>query len=104
MLPKSLVLHHGLSQFQTWTPVTVSELKAFLGLVFVTGIIDKPTLNIYWSEDPVFETPIFSKTMVRNRFESILSFLHFSDSSRYDTRIQCINIGARHYVREYEYP
>jgi hypothetical protein len=37
----------------------VPELKQFLGLVFVTGIIEKPDLKMYWTVDPVFETPIF---------------------------------------------
>jgi hypothetical protein len=72
------------SLVQTWKPVTVPELKQFLGLVFVTGIIEKLDLKMYWTADPVFETPIFSKTMFRNRFESIMSFLHFSDSSQYE--------------------
>jgi hypothetical protein len=27
---------------------------------------------------------VFSETMARSLFESILSFLHFNDSSRYD--------------------
>jgi hypothetical protein len=49
------------SLVQTWKPVTVPELKQFLGLVFVTGIIEKPDLKMYWTVDSVFETPIFSK-------------------------------------------
>jgi hypothetical protein len=69
------------SQFQTWTAIIVSELK----FMFVTGITNKPSLKPSWSKDPIFETPVFSKTMTQNHFESILSFLHFSDSSRYDT-------------------
>jgi hypothetical protein len=52
--------------------------------VFVTGIIEKLDLKMYWTVDPVFETPILSKTMFRNRFESVTSLLHFSDSSQYE--------------------
>jgi hypothetical protein len=62
----------------------VPEQKQFFGLVFVTGIIEKPDFKMYWTVDPVFETPIFSKAMFRNRFESIMSLLHFSDSSQYE--------------------
>jgi hypothetical protein len=47
------------SLVETWKPVTVPELKQFLGLVFVTGIIEKSDLKMYWTGDPVFETPIF---------------------------------------------
>jgi hypothetical protein len=68
----------------TWKCVTVPELKQFLGLVFVTVIIEKSDLKMYWTVDQVFETPISSKTMFRNRFESIMSFLHISDSSQYE--------------------
>jgi hypothetical protein len=73
------------SLLHTWASVTLPELKKFLGLMFVTRIIDKPNLKLYWTEYPIFETPIFSKTMARNHFESILPFLHFSDSSLHDT-------------------
>jgi hypothetical protein len=60
------------SQFQTWAPVP--ELKTFFGLMFVTGIVlvNKLTLKLYWSEDPVFGTPVFLKTFTWNHFESIL--------------------------------
>jgi hypothetical protein len=78
------------SQIQTLTPVTLPELKKFLGLMFVNGIISKPTLKFYWSEYPVFETPVFTKTMTRNHFESIWPFLYFNDSSKYDINNQLI--------------
>jgi hypothetical protein len=45
--------------FRTWTPVTVATLKIFLGLMFVSRPIHKPILKICWTEDPVFEIPIF---------------------------------------------
>jgi hypothetical protein len=81
------VVPHPLMKYsvvQTWKPVTMPELKQFLGLVFVTGIIEKLDLKMYWTVGPVFEIPIFSKTMFRNHFESIMSLLHFSDSSQYE--------------------
>ncbi|XP_047365376.1 piggyBac transposable element-derived protein 4-like [Vespa velutina] len=36
----------------------------------------------YWSTNPLLETRIFGKTMSRNRFRQILSFLNFSDNSK----------------------
>lgn len=38
-------------------------------------------MDDYWSTNPLLETPIFGKTMPRNRFRQILSFLHFSDNN-----------------------
>ncbi|KAL6416949.1 hypothetical protein ACFW04_014775 [Cataglyphis niger] len=56
-----------------WRDVT-SELKKFLGL--------KGKDNDYWSTNPIIDTPIFSKTMSRNRFREILKYLHFSDNEK----------------------
>ena len=38
-------------------------------------------MDDYWSTNPLLETPIFRKTMTRNRFKQILLFLHFSNNS-----------------------
>ena len=48
------------STFLSYTPATVLEMKKFLSLKFVTGIIKKPDLKLYWTKDIVFSTPIFS--------------------------------------------
>jgi hypothetical protein len=45
----------------------------------VAEIINKHTLRLYSSADPGFEIPVFSKTRAQNHFESISSFLHFSN-------------------------
>ena len=42
-----------------WKPVTVIEMKKFLGLIFLTGIVPKPKLELYWSTRRIFQTPIF---------------------------------------------
>ena len=62
--------------------MNINEMKKFLGLIFRTGIICKPTLKDYWSTDSMIETPIFGKVISRNRFEIILSYLHFNDNEK----------------------
>lgn len=37
------------SLVHTWVPGTVSELKKFLGLMFVTGLMNKPNLKLYYT-------------------------------------------------------
>ncbi|XP_048012275.1 piggyBac transposable element-derived protein 4-like isoform X2 [Megalobrama amblycephala] len=64
-----------------WKPVTVSEMKTFMGLLFLTGIIHKPELEMYWCTDDMLATPYFNKVMPRNRFEIIWRFLHFNDNT-----------------------
>ncbi|XP_077352171.1 uncharacterized protein LOC144001581 [Festucalex cinctus] len=38
------------SRSHDWRPLTVEELKTFLGLSFITGFIKKPVLEDYWSD------------------------------------------------------
>ena len=44
---------------EEWKPVTVIRMKKFLGLIFVTGIVRKPKLELNLSRG-IFQTPIFS--------------------------------------------
>ena len=48
---------------------------------FLTGIVRKPKLELYWSTRGIFHTPIFSQTMSGNRFQLIQMCLHFSDNN-----------------------
>ena len=65
-----------------WKPVTVIEMKKkILGLIFLTGIVPKPKLEMYWSTREIFRTPVFSKTMSRNRFQLIQRYLPFNDNN-----------------------
>ena len=67
-----------------WKDVTVNEMKRFLAIYFLTGIIKKPELSQYWSTNPLLKTPIFGEMMSRNRFQTVLEFLHFNDNRNYD--------------------
>ncbi|XP_025162453.1 piggyBac transposable element-derived protein 4-like [Harpegnathos saltator] len=61
--------------------VTAPELRKWFGLAILMGIVKKARIDDYWSTNPLIDTPIFRKTMSRNRFRQILSFLHFSDNN-----------------------
>jgi len=56
-------------------------MKKFLGLIFVTGIVQKPKLKLYCSMKGIFQTPIFPQTMSRNRFQLIQRYLHFNNNN-----------------------
>jgi len=68
-----------------WEPVTVIEMKKFLVLIFVTGIVRKPKLELYWSTRRIFQTPVFQQTMSRNRFQLIQRYLHYNDNNAVGT-------------------
>ena len=69
------------SRTNDWFPTNKKQMKEFLGLLFLIGIIHKPAIHMYWSKDPLFSTPIFHAIMSRNRFQLLLKFLHFNDNS-----------------------
>ena len=60
------------SRFQKWKDVSVTEMKQFIALYFLTGIIRKPEVNQYWSKNPLLKTPFFNNVMPHNRFQSHL--------------------------------
>ena len=77
-MPRPVTKH---PRSEEWKPVTVIEMRKFLGLIFLTGIVRKPKLELYWSTRGIFRTPVFSQTMSRNRFQLIQRYLHFSDNN-----------------------
>ena len=72
------------SRLKKWVPVTVPEMKVFLSLYLLMGIVVKPELDMYWSTAALLSTPIFGSSMPRDRWCAILSFLHFADNATAD--------------------
>ena len=66
-----------------WAPVSIKEIKTFIGLVIAMGIIKLPSLALYWQKKRwFFDIPSFSKVMPRDRFNQIWRYLHFCDESK----------------------
>lgn len=80
------------SRVHRWKPVTLEEIKVFLGIVFLMGLDQKPEMGLHWSTNKLFYSPVYGKTMARDRFFILLKFLHFNnnremprpDSAEYD--------------------
>ena len=72
------------SRARNWKDVTNDEMRQFIALQVLTGIVKKPEISQYWSTDPFLRSPIFNEVMPRNRFQSITEFLHFNNNSKYD--------------------
>ena len=47
------------TSLQEWEPVSLREMKTFIALVILMGIVHKPTIPMYWSTDTLYSTPIF---------------------------------------------
>ena len=77
----AIALH---SAVRNWTPVDRDEMWSFLGLITLMGLVYKPRIHMYWSNDEIYRTPLFGQVMARDRFFLILRFLHFSDNDMCD--------------------
>ena len=70
--------------FKTWKDTNVDELWMYIGVVLLMGIIKKPEYDMYWTNDPIYSTPIFTRLMSRTRFKELRKMIHFSDSINFD--------------------
>ena len=68
----------------SWEESNRNEMEKFLALVLLMGIVRKPEVSDYWSTNPLLKGSIFNSVMPRNRFQSILQFLHFADKQLLD--------------------
>ena len=64
----------------TWEDTTVPEMKNFIGIILLMGIVYKPSIKMYWATNELVNTPVFSKLMHRSRFQLLLKFLHYNDN------------------------
>nr|XP_039255703.1 piggyBac transposable element-derived protein 4-like isoform X1 [Styela clava]XP_039255704.1 piggyBac transposable element-derived protein 4-like isoform X1 [Styela clava]XP_039255705.1 piggyBac transposable element-derived protein 4-like isoform X1 [Styela clava]XP_039255706.1 piggyBac transposable element-derived protein 4-like isoform X1 [Styela clava]XP_039255707.1 piggyBac transposable element-derived protein 4-like isoform X1 [Styela clava] len=67
---------------KSWKFVDVDEMKAFLGLIILMGIIRLPHVAMYWQKKNwILDVPSFNMIMPRDRFQTIQEHLHFCDES-----------------------
>jgi hypothetical protein len=74
------------SNVKNWEDTTVNEIKTYIAMLVLMGIVYKPRINMYWSMDSILETPIFAKLMTRNRFQLLTRFIHFANNDMFDPR------------------
>lgn len=60
-----------------WKEVSNEEIRKFLGLCVLGGIVKSPSLAKQWSRASIYYQPDFGKTMPRDRFLGILKMLRF---------------------------
>ena len=51
------------SRIRKWVDVSIPEMKTFLSLYLLTGIVVKPELQQYWSTNPLIKTEFFNNVM-----------------------------------------
>lgn len=64
--------------------VTKEELKVFLGILVVPGIVPVPSRRSFWRNSPITRNEAVFNAMRRNKFEKIMQFIHLADNSSLD--------------------
>ena len=60
----------------SWHPTNVPEIMAFVALLIAMGINKSSQCRMYWSTSEILHIPLYPSIMSRNRFSSIIRFLH----------------------------
>nr|XP_047137925.1 piggyBac transposable element-derived protein 4-like [Hydra vulgaris] len=82
-----------------WEETNVAEIKTFIAVILLMGVIYKPKLIMYWSKDALYNTPIFSEVISRNRFNILLKFFHFNNNE--DENYDATDENRDHLHKEY---
>ena len=64
----------------SWHPPNVPEMMAFVALLIDMGINKSSQYRMYWSTSDILHIPFYPSIMSRNRFSSILRFIHVSNN------------------------
>nr|XP_018899375.1 PREDICTED: piggyBac transposable element-derived protein 1-like [Bemisia tabaci] len=64
----------------TMKKTTPAEMKRFFGLLMYMGLVKMPSIPCYWARDDLYKNNIAPSAMSRNRFELLLSMVHFADN------------------------
>ena len=67
-------------------PITLEELRAFLGFNILFGIVHHPAIDDYWSRDPRTHYAPIADKIPRQRYRDISQYLHFMDNDTLSLR------------------
>ena len=66
------------------TRIDAEELKLLLAIIIVSGYIPLPRRRMYWEDREDSKNAAVASTMTRNRFDELLSIIHFSNNETLD--------------------
>lgn len=64
--------------------ITLDEMRCFLGILVNSGYNSVPSRRSFWDSGEDLKNQMVYKAMRRDRFESIMRFLHCSDNTKLD--------------------
>eukprot|EP00117_Sycon_ciliatum_P041059 scpid73538/ scgid30091/ PiggyBac transposable element-derived protein 4 len=69
------------ARIRQWQDVTRDEIFVLVLMILAMGTVQQPEMTNHWSEHWLLGTPGFAKVMSRNRFQLLVSCLHFINNS-----------------------
>ena len=72
------------SHEKKWEKATDSKVRAFLGMLLLLPLVQKPRLKDYWSNSVLTDTPAIKNIMSRDDFQQMKSNMRFYDENNYD--------------------
>ncbi|GFY61994.1 piggyBac transposable element-derived protein 4 [Trichonephila inaurata madagascariensis] len=68
-----------------WKSTNKEEMKRFISLLLLQGVVQKPVEKWFWSKRPILSTPFFGKVMSEMRYGLIMKFLHFENNDAFSS-------------------
>ncbi|XP_072384379.1 uncharacterized protein [Diabrotica undecimpunctata] len=65
-------------------PICIEEIKAFVGILILSGYAQYPRKKMYWEKDRDVCNSLVSGALARDRFDFIMSVLHIADNNNLD--------------------
>ena len=69
------------NDLNSWKDLSVADIKLFMAHVIVMSLVCKSAVHGYWSKNTLSHMPFFGKYLSRNKFQTILWHLNYSDVS-----------------------
>ena len=70
----------GEERYREWKKITKEDVKAFLGFSILMGIDHLPSVDDYWSKDPLLHCAPIADRIPQWHFCEISRYLHFVDN------------------------
>lgn len=67
---------------RVWYPVTIEEMKAYMGIIVLMGVLCLPCIELYWQTSHELLRQPLASVMSLTRFQQIWRFLHLSDATQ----------------------
>ncbi|GFW39586.1 piggyBac transposable element-derived protein 4 [Trichonephila clavipes] len=63
-----------------WKNANKEEMKRFIALFLLQGVVQKPVEKWFWSKSPILSTPFFGNVVGEVRYGLLMKFLHFANN------------------------